>query len=163
MAAQMYQSQHQIQREMNGGCVLGSPPSSKTYDHVWGWEESCWVSRQSEPSALTLGETQSLSKILWLRAEINFSWTLIRYQNCTLWMISPVNILWVKNWEQSPGSSTWTGREERQTKNNTFFVIMEQTLLASKIVSMFILGLLTWIIGIVPMVSVRKGIIMHNI
>ena len=34
---------------------------------------------------------------------------------------------------------------------------MEQMLLASKIVSMLILGLVTWIIGIVPMVSVRKG------
>ena len=39
----------------------------------------------------------------------------------------------------------------------TFSVIMEQMLLASKIVSMLILGLVTWIIGIVPMVSVRKG------
>lgn len=34
---------------------------------------------------------------------------------------------------------------------------MESYLLASKIVSMFILGLATWIIGLVPMVAVRRG------
>jgi len=34
---------------------------------------------------------------------------------------------------------------------------MEQMLLASKIVSMLCLGLVTWIIGIVPMISVRRG------
>ena len=34
---------------------------------------------------------------------------------------------------------------------------MEGFLLASKIVSMLILGLATWIIGLVPMVAVRRG------
>ena len=34
---------------------------------------------------------------------------------------------------------------------------MEGFLLASKIVSMFILGLATWIIGLVPMLAVRRG------
>ena len=34
---------------------------------------------------------------------------------------------------------------------------MDGYLLASKIVSMFILGLATWIIGLVPMVAVRRG------
>ena len=34
---------------------------------------------------------------------------------------------------------------------------MDQMLLASKIVSMLCLGLVTWIIGIVPMISVRRG------
>ena len=42
---------------------------------------------------------------------------------------------------------TWYSRSSR----------MESYLLASKIVSMFILGLATWIIGLVPMVAVRRG------
>ena len=53
----------------------------------------------------------------------------------------------------------WQCRVDRQREH---IIIMEQILLASKIVSMLCLGLLTWIIGIVPLVSVRRGITLKS-
>ena len=64
---------------------VGSPPSLLW--NIWSscaseeWEESCWVSRQRESvSPCSHVEKYTASqKILWLRAELHFSWLLIRY------------------------------------------------------------------------------------
>ena len=126
-------------------------------------EESCWVSRQIERARCSHVEkhTEFIKKYCDYVQKYTFPGPLIRYQISKLYSLNDNSSghSLTENWEQSPGSCSWTGRENRFAEriHSSQSVIMEQMLLASKIVSMLILGLVTWIIGIVPMISVRKG------